>query len=267
MNSYDKLNNSLKEAGSMLCVGLDTDILKLPEGISKNIDGIIEFNRIIIEHTSDITAAYKINYAFYEQYGHDGFIAIDKTMSFIPGNKFVIADAKRGDIGNTSKSYAKACFETFSSDAITVSPYMGSDSVKPFLEYTDKMVFLLALTSNPGSNDFQRLISDNKPVYQHVITTSSKWSDYKKLGFVVGATHPDELKQIRNIVPKNPLLIPGVGTQGGDIDGVINANQNAPALVNVSRDVIYASAEIGFEKKVREKAEFYKSKLVWYNEG
>jgi orotidine-5'-phosphate decarboxylase len=247
----------------MLCVGLDTDLAKLPNGIPCNLDGMLEFNRIIIDATQDLTAAYKINYAFYEQYGHEGFRVIEQTMKLIPSTKFIIADAKRGDIGNTSKSYAKACFEALNSDAITVNPYMGSDSVKPFLEYSDKMVFLLALTSNPGSNDFQRLTLNDEFVYQRVIKVSSQWADYRNLGYVIGATHPEELKEIRQSIPSNPLLIPGVGTQGGDIDGVISANNGGVALINVSRDIIYAGKDSNFADHVRIKTEFYKSKLIW----
>ncbi len=263
MDSYSKLENSLIESGTMLCVGLDTDLAKLPKGIASNLTGMLEFNRIIINATQDLTAAYKINYAFYEQYGHEGFRIIEQTMNLIPQSKFIIADAKRGDIGNTSRSYAKACFEALNSDAITVNPYMGSDSVKPFLEYSDKMVFLLALTSNPGSSDFQRLKVDNDYLYQHVIEVSSKWADYKNLGYVIGATHPDELRTIRKTIPSNPLLIPGVGTQGGDIDGVLSANNGGVALINVSRDIIFAGADSDFANQVRIKAEFYKSKLKW----
>lgn len=263
MDSYSKLHNSLDESGTMLCVGLDTDISKLPKGIPGNLSGMLEFNKLIIEATHDITAAYKINYAFYEQYGYEGFHVIEQTINLIPESKFIIADAKRGDIGNTSKSYAIACFEALKSDAITVNPYMGSDSVKPFLEYSDKMVFLLALTSNPGSNDFQRIKVNDEFVYQHVIKVSSNWAEYKNLGFVIGATHPEELKEIRQMIPSNPLLIPGVGTQGGDIDGVISANDGGVALINVSRDIIYAGSDVDFVDKVRKKAEFYKSRLKW----
>ena len=182
MTTYEKINDSIKETNSILCIGLDSDVKKLPEGIAHNVEGILQFNQRIIEHTSAYAAAYKINFAFYEQYGTDGFNILKKTIDTIPNNRLIIADAKRGDIGNTSSAYASACFDYFGCDAVTVNPYMGFDSVSPFLEYKDKFVFLLALTSNKGSQDFQYLESNGKPLYHHVIEKSMKWGNVDNLG-------------------------------------------------------------------------------------
>jgi orotidine-5'-phosphate decarboxylase len=246
MTSYDKLINSISSKKSMLCVGLDSDINKIPNCFEKNISGLFEFNKIIIEQTQNICSAYKINFAFYEQYGSEGFELIKQTLRQIPDNIFTIADAKRGDIGNTSAAYSKAVFKNLNFDSITANPYMGLDSISPFLEDKSKLIFLLALTSNAGSQDFQRLISDGKPIYQHIIEKSAKNFSHKNLGFVIGATHPDELAALRKIIPENPILIPGVGTQGGDIQAIKKANNNSTALINVSRAIIYP--EISDEK-------------------
>jgi len=261
MKSYDKLNNSIEKSGSILCVGLDADIDKLPLGVERNLEGLLSFNREIISACAISASSFKINFAFYEQYGVNGFDVLLKTIEEIPKDKFIIADAKRGDIGNTSKAYAKSAFDFFNADSITVSPYMGSDSIIPFLEYKDKMVFILALTSNPGSADFQRLVSDGEPLYKHVIKKSISFGSTDSIGFVVGATHPEELEDIRQMIPENYLLIPGVGTQGGDIEAIIKANNNCPAIINVSRDVIYSSSGENYAEKASEKAEFYKKRF------
>jgi len=239
MNSYNKLKNSIAEKKTMLCVGLDSDINKIPNCFEKNIFGLFDFNKTVIEQTKDFAAAYKINFAFYEQYGKEGFDLIAKTLNLIPKNIFTVADAKRGDIGNTSAAYAKSVFEYFSFDSITVNPYMGFDSISPFLEDKSKFVFLLALTSNNGSADFQRLISEGKPIYQHIIEKSANEFSKENIGFVIGATHPKELSELRKIIPENAILIPGVGAQGGDIRAVKEANNNFVALINVSRAIIY----------------------------
>jgi orotidine-5'-phosphate decarboxylase len=189
--------------------------------------------------------------------GLDGWEILKKTINVLPSNIFLILDAKRGDIGNTSRAYARALYDTYHADAVTIAPYMGQDSVAPFLEYTDKFVFLLALTSNKGSEDFQRLECEGKPLFKHVIEKSSQWAPKENLGFVVGATHPEELAELRNENPNRVFLIPGVGAQGGDVDAVMKANQGELSLINVSRGVIYASNEADFAEVAREKAVMY----------
>lgn len=243
INAKTKLMNAIANKKSLLCVGLDTDLAKLPQKLfTQDFYGLLAFNKMVIEQTQDFAAAYKINFAFYEQYGDIGFNLIRKTLEFIPDKIFTIADAKRGDIGNTSVAYSKMAFNAFNFDAITVNPYMGIDSVASFLTNPAKMVFVLALTSNPGSFDFQRLMSDNKPVYQHVVEKFANEFSADNLGFVVGATHPQELQQLRKTIPNNVILIPGVGAQGGDVEQVLAANAGAPAIINVSRAILYPSA-------------------------
>lgn len=258
MNAYEKFIDCREKNNSLLCVGLDTDVGKLPQGISKDISGIYEFNKKVIEATKDLVCAYKINFAFYEQYGTAGIEIMKKTFDLIPHGIFTIADAKRGDIGNTSSAYAKSVFEYFGADSVTLSPYMGSDSIQPFLEHKSKMAFLLALTSNKGSADFQRLQSGGEPFYKHVIKRSAQWAGKDNLGYVIGATHPGELVEIRNEIPDRVILIPGVGSQGGDTAAVLKANNSGPAMINVSRDIIYTSHEADFEVHIRERAQYYK---------
>lgn len=258
MYAYTKLKNSIKLSKSMLCVGLDSDLTKIPKIYPATLDSIAEFNRAIIDATKEYACAYKINFAFYEQYGTDGFRLLENTVKLIPDNKFIIADAKRGDIGNTSKAYATAVFDYFGADAITANPYMGFDSIAPFLEYTNKLTFILALTSNPGSNDFQRLRLNEEPLYIKVIKTTMQYADINNIGFVVGATHPEELAEIRKIATDNFLLIPGIGTQGGNIESTLVANQGGPAVINVSRDIIYASNKEDFAERASDKAKIYR---------
>jgi orotidine-5'-phosphate decarboxylase len=259
MNAYNKYSLAVKTNSSFLCVGLDTVLEKIPNHLrEKELDGILEFNREIIESTKDSVCSFKINLAFYEQYGSDGFSLIRDTIKMIPDNIFIISDAKRGDIGYTSKAYAKACFEDLKADAMTVNPYMGYDSIEPFLENKEKYIFILALTSNPGSNDFQRLVSGGKEIYKHVIDKSITWAGKENLGFVVGATHPKELADIRNIIPERMLLIPGVGAQGGNVEDVIHSNGKAPFMINVSRDILYCSNDYDFAEKSAQKAKHYK---------
>ena len=257
MNSFDKLKNAISQTGSVLCVGLDSDIARLPESIDRDIDGLLQFNQKIIEATQEHAAAFKLNFAFYEQYGSKGFDVLKKTIEAIPDGKFIIADAKRGDIGNTSKAYAKSVFDFFRADAITVSPYMGSDSLQPFFDYEDKMIFILALTSNPGSQDFQRLKCEDKYLYEHVIEKSLQYGNESNTAYVVGATHPDELKHIREIIPKHFILIPGVGTQGGDVEAILESNGDSPVIINVSRDIIYNSGMEMFAEAAAVRAQYY----------
>jgi orotidine-5'-phosphate decarboxylase len=238
-----QLVNTIHSKKSFLCVGLDTDIQKLPAHFPKSIESIVDFNKAIIDATADLTAAYKINTAFYEQYGAAGWEVMAETLSYIPKDCFTIADAKRGDIGNTSSMYAKAFFENLRFDSITVSPYMGEDSVRPFLE-SGKVVIVLALTSNKGSNDFQHLLCDGKPLYAHVLESVNRWADADQLMYVVGATRAEYLANIRKMVPENFLLVPGVGSQGGSLEDVVAYGMNSAVglLVNSSRGIIYASS-------------------------
>jgi orotidine-5'-phosphate decarboxylase len=261
MKAYKKLLEIQEKRNSKLCIGLDSDINKIPSHFKKDIESIYKFNCEIISATREFAASYKINFAFYEQYGSHGFNVLKKTIEFLGGNEFIIADSKRGDIGNTSAAYAASCFEYFNADAITVAPYMGKDSLSPFLNYKDKLTFVLALTSNPGSEDFQRLVIDGKQLYQHVIEKCNNWSNPYSIGFVAGATHPNDIYEIRKIAQDNFLLIPGVGTQGGDIQKIMDANSNAPCIVNVSRDIIYSGSGLDFANLAAAKANYYRNSL------
>jgi len=229
---------------SYLCTGLDTEMGKIPSHLPKNEDGFLDFNRKIVQATAQHSVAYKINTAFYEQYGAMGWNWMKETLSYIPKNTFTIADAKRGDIGNTSKMYARAFFENLDFDAITVSPYMGEDSIRPFLEFKNKTIICLALTSNEGHKDFQtQQVDQYKTLYESVIETVCKWGNEDQLMFVVGATRAEKVKEIRNIIPNHFLLVPGVGAQGGSLTDITNAaaNNEIGLLVNSSRGIIYAS--------------------------
>ena len=250
-----ELFNTIQKKKSFLCVGLDTDITKIPQHLLKTEDPIFEFNKQIIDATKDFAVSFKPNMAFYETQGVKGWISLEKTINYINQtcpDIFTIADAKRGDIGNTSKMYAKAFLETLNFDSITVAPYMGEDSVKPFMEYKNKWVILLALTSNEGSKDFQ--IGNN--LYQQVLTTSKSWSSPDNMMYVVGATKAEMLSDIRKIVPDSFLLVPGVGAQGGSLNDVAKhgMNKQCGLLVNSSRGIIYASSGENFAEKAREEA-------------
>lgn len=240
------LSKRILQKRSYLCVGLDTDLSLIPEFLRKEKDPIFEFNRLIIDATAAYCVAYKPNIAFYEALGAKGWESLQKTIEYIPQSHFTIADAKRGDIGNTSGLYAKTFFDPTSSgldfDAVTVAPYMGYDSVSPFLKYTNKWTILLALTSNPGSTDFQQLDVQGKRVYEKVLETSLTWEGSDRLMYVVGATQARELENIRRIVPEHFLLVPGVGAQGGNLEEVsrLGMNQWVGLLVNSSRSIIYA---------------------------
>lgn len=265
------LIESIKTKRTFLCIGLDPDLEKLPDHISKDADGILEFNKAIIDATRDLCVAYKPNTAFYETLGADGWRALEETVKYIGHEHLIIADAKRGDIGNSSKMYAKALFETLGADAVTISPYMGYDSAKPFLDYKNKWTVFLTLTSNQGAEDIQTkdmnaLLSigsegiQNRQrwmqVYEHIAYEIKDWATDENAMLVVGATRADRLKKIRNIVPSFFLLVPGIGAQGGDFDNVINngMNEDCGLLVNSSRAIIYASSKQDFATKAREKA-------------
>ena len=242
---------------SSLCIGLDSDTSRLPKHLLKYDDPVFEFNRQIIEATCDLCVAYKPNLAFYEALGPSGWTTLEKTLELIPDDIFTIADAKRGDIGNTSRQYAIAFFEKMNFDAVTVAPYMGEDSVKPFLEFVGKWAILLALTSNKGGMDFQMTPQERgEPLFKKVIKKSQKWGTPDNLMYVIGATHPRKFKEIRAIAPEHFLLVPGIGAQGGSLEQVCKygLNQDAGLLVNSSREIIFAGDGKDFAQKAREKA-------------
>lgn len=244
---------------SFLCVGLDSDPDRIPEFLKANYDEpVLEFNRRIIAATQDLAVAYKPNLAFYEALGPKGWEILQQTLELIPDHILTIADAKRGDIGNTSRRYAKAFFETLGFDAITIAPYMGYDSVAPFLEFEDKWVFLLALTSNLGAEDFQWYGPDQAPLYHRVIEKSAEWARDLPghLGYVTGATRPEYLAEIRTLAPEAFFLVPGIGAQGGDFEGVVKNGLNGTCglLVNSSRGIIYAGQGEDFDLEARKKA-------------
>jgi len=254
-----ELVENIKQKQSFLCIGLDTDITKIPQHLLTEEDPIFEFNKQIIDATHDLCVSYKPNMAFYETEGVNGWISLEKTINYINKNYpniFTIADAKRGDIGNTSKMYAKAFLEKMNFDAITVAPYMGEDSVTPFLEYKNKWVILLALTSNKGAFDFQTLVTENKMLFQQVLETSKKWGNPDTMMYVVGATKAEMLGDIRKIIPDSFLLVPGVGAQGGSLQEVAKygMNKECGLLINSSRGIIYASNGNDFATKAREEA-------------
>lgn len=254
-----QLLEQIKQKQSFLCVGLDTDVNKIPQELLAMEDPVFEFNKQIINKTAQYAVAYKPNTAFYEVYGTKGWMSLERTIQYIHNNFpeiFVIADAKRGDIGNTSANYAKAFFNTLKADALTVAPYMGKDSVAPFLNFEDKWIILLALTSNAGSKDFQYLSVGDKMLHQQVLQTATTWADSEKMMFVVGATHPEELGEIRKMLPDYFFLVPGVGAQGGDLQAVAKngLNNECGLLVNSSRGIIYASNGSDFAIRASEKA-------------
>lgn len=255
----DKLFDNIKNKHSFLCVGLDSDINKIPEFLLSENDPVFEFNKAIIDATAEYAVAYKPNVAFYESRGSAGWETLIKTADYIKKNYpdiFVIADAKRGDIGNTSKLYARTFFEENSFDAVTVAPYMGEDSVTPFLSYEDRWVILLALTSNKGADDFQYHTESGTRLFEKVLETSSKWGNQNNMMFVVGATRAEMLADIRKIVPDHFLLIPGVGAQGGSLAEVVKYGMNSQCglLVNSSRGIIFADSSESFNNTAGLKA-------------
>ena len=254
-----QLIEQIKKKQSFLCIGLDVDLEKIPTHLLKLEDPIFQFNKEIIDATHSLAVAYKPNIAFYEAYGLKGWKALQKTIAYLNSNYpeiFTIADAKRGDIGNTSTRYAKAFFEDLSFDSITVAPYMGSDSVEPFLAFEDKFTILLALTSNAGGLDFQTLSIEGEALYKKVLRTSLKWKNSEQLMYVVGATRPEFFADIRKIIPDHFLLVPGVGAQGGKLADICahGLNDDVGLLVNSSRGIIYASNQEDFASAAREKA-------------
>ncbi len=257
MNFVEKLTTTMRKNNSLVCVGLDPDQEKTPPEIS-----VAEFNQAIIEATADLVCAYKINLAFYEALGDDGMSILKQTKNFIPDDIPVIGDAKRGDIGNTAKAYARAIFDYFGFDATTVNPYLGYDSLEPFLQYRDRGIFILCRTSNAGAVDFQSLnveTGDNKniPLFQVVARKAGEWNRHGNIGLVVGATYPDELKIIREQHPDMPLLIPGIGAQGGDLELTVRYGvdrRGEKAIINSSRQILYASQGKDFAPAARQAA-------------
>jgi orotidine-5'-phosphate decarboxylase len=270
-----QLVEQIQQKQSYLCVGLDTDITKIPAHLQSHPNAIVEFNKAIIDATKDFCVSYKINTAFYEAMGVKGWQAMEETVNYIPSTQFKIADAKRGDIGNTSSQYAKAFFGTMNFDAITVAPYMGEDSVRPFLEYEGKWAIVLGLTSNKGANDFElkQLISENGEehlraefLYERVLRTVSKWGNPSNLMFVVGATQAEEFVNIREIIPEHFLLVPGVGAQGGSLKDISEKamNKDCGLLVNASRAIIYASEKEDFAEEAKSIAQQYQFEMKSY---
>jgi len=254
-----KLIEQIHKKKSFLCIGLDVDLDKIPKHLLKEKDPIFAFNKAIVDATHHLCVAYKPNIAFYEAYGLKGWQALKKTIEYINENHpeiFTIADAKRGDIGNTSSRYAKAFFEDLAFDSLTVAPYMGKDSVEPFLAFKNKHTILLTLTSNEGSSDFQTQKINEKELYKHILETSKTWKNSENLMYVVGATKAEHLAEIRRIIPDSFLLIPGVGAQGGDLQEVCKygMNDNVGLLINSSRGIIYASQDENFAQVAAKKA-------------
>ncbi|OMP30352.1 orotidine-5'-phosphate decarboxylase [Mangrovimonas sp. DI 80] len=255
----EQLVEQIKLKNSFLCVGLDVDLNKIPPHLLEEEDPIFAFNKAIIDATHDLCVAYKPNIAFFEAYGLKGWQALEKTISYINENYpeiFTIADAKRGDIGNTSTMYAKAFFEDLAFDSVTIAPYMGKDSVEPFLAFQDKHTILLALTSNEGAFDFQTKLIDGKELYKHVLETSKSYKNSKNLMYVVGATKAEYLSEIRAIIPDSFLLVPGVGAQGGNLQEVCKygMNDQVGLLINSSRGIIYASQGEDFAEAAAKEA-------------
>lgn len=265
----DQLFRNIKEKRSFLCVGLDTDIEKIPVSMMESEDPVFEFNRRIIDFTEKHTIAYKINAAFYECRGIEGWKSLEKTLDHIKTNYpgiMVIADAKRGDIGNTSRMYAKAFFESMNFDAVTVAPYMGEDSVTPFLSWKDKWVIILALTSNKGADDFQYHDENGIKLFEKVLSVSKNWGSANNIMYVAGATRAEMLKEIRQIVPEHFLLIPGIGAQGGSLGEVVKYGMNSKCglIVNSSRGIIFADSSENFDRVAGEKAAEIQSEMESY---
>jgi orotidine-5'-phosphate decarboxylase len=264
--NYEQLFEQIKAKKSFLCTGLDSEWDKLPKHLLKDKNPVFSFNREIIDATAEYSVAYKPNLAFYESLGIKGWQALEQTVEYIREKYpeiFIIADAKRGDIGNTSKLYAKAFFENMNFDAVTVAPYMGEDSVSPFLSYSDKWVILLALTSNKGADDFQYHGENGKPLFEKVLEKSQQWADKDRMMYVVGATRAEMLSEIRQIVPDHFLLVPGVGAQGGSLQEVarFGMNNKCGLLVNSSRAIIFADNTENFAVVAAEKAKEVQSEM------
>jgi orotidine-5'-phosphate decarboxylase len=257
MHFSERIDRIIQDKRSLLCVGLDTVLEKIPESLRRQEDPLFAFNKAIIAATAPFAAAYKVNTAFYEAYGLAGWRALEATFRYLPGDVIRIADAKRGDIGNTSKMYARAVFEQLGADAVTVNPLMGGDSVTPFLEDESRGVFFLCLTSNPGSRDFQHLLTGDGVLYEVIARQVEKWNKKRNCGLVVGATQPEQLGMIRRMTPNLPFLIPGIGTQGGDLEASVRLGTDTSgraALFNSSRAILFASEGPDFGEAAAEAA-------------
>ncbi len=266
MNFIEKLANATRKNKSLLCVGLDPDPKLMPDKV-----GVFEFNKAIIDATADLVCAYKPNIAFYEALGNEGLDALKQTVEYVPDDIPVIVDAKRGDIGNTAKAYARALFDYFNFDATTVNPYLGFDALEPFIQYSDKGVLILCRTSNAGAADFQSLRceteGDSRPLFEIVALKASQWNIHGNIGLVVGATYPEELRLIRNSYPDMPLLIPGIGAQGGNLASTVRYGVNARgegAIINSSRGIIYASPGKDFAQAARQAASSLRDQINDY---
>jgi orotidine-5'-phosphate decarboxylase len=271
MNFLEKLINAARNNNSLLCVGLDPDPELMPDKVA-----IFAFNKAIIDATSELVCAYKLNFAFYEAFSAQGFNILKDTVDCIPDDIPVIADAKRGDIGNTAQAYARAIFSKLNFDAATVNPYLGFDSIEPFIQYRDRGVFILCRTSNPSSADFQslncKIDKQSSPLFELVAAKASQWNRYGNIGLVVGATYPQELKLIRQNHPDMPLLIPGIGTQGGDLEKAVRYGVDVngeKAIINSSRQIIYASRDRNFAQaaqqaatKLRDQINHYRADII-----
>jgi len=251
-----ELIKQIRTKRSFLCVGLDPDLAKIPKHLLELEDPVFEFNKGIIDATKDFAVAYKPNLAFYECLGIQGWKSFQKTIEYIPKDCLVIADAKRGDIGNTSLYYAKTFFETYNCDALTIAPYMGSDSVKPFLNHEDKWAVVLAMTSNQGAKDFQFIESKKTPLFESVVRKCIEWGTSEQIMFVVGATRSSDIAKIRALAPNHFFLVPGVGAQGGSLDEVVKYGMNSDCglLVNSSRGIIYADTTEDFKVGAKKEA-------------
>ncbi len=264
MNFQARARDIIRRKNSLLCVGLDTVVEKLPDSIRAADNPLFTFNKAIIDATADYAAAFKVNLAFYEAYGLQGWEALQQTFAYLPEDVLKIADAKRGDIGNTATMYARAIFDELGADAVTVNPYMGFDSAEPFLQDDEKGVFFLCLTSNPGSHDFQHFSNGDVCLYERVAETVNSWNVRGNCGLVVGATHPDELAAVRNLAPNLPFLIPGIGAQGGDLVASVKNGTDvngSSALFNSSRAIIYASSGNDFAAAASEAAKLTRDQL------
>jgi orotidine-5'-phosphate decarboxylase len=269
MKFIQKLKRVSQKNNSLLCVGLDTELEKIPKFLMCEKDPIFSFNQKIIDSTKDLVCSYKPNLAFYEAYGIKGVEALKKTCEYVPKDIPIILDAKRGDIGNTSKMYAKAIFEEFKADGVTLNPYLGEDSLSPFLEYENKCSFILCLTSNAGAKDFQLQKIEGKPLYKIVAEKVKTWNKKGNCGLVVGATYPEQLKEIREMAEELPILIPGVGAQKGDVEKTVKygTDKNGElAIINSSRGIIYASSEKDFAEAARREAERLRNEFNLYRE-
>ncbi len=265
-----KIQQSVQSSGSMICVGLDFDPRKLPELYRDSLKGMYQFADRIIDATQDIVCAYKPNLGFYEAFGPDGLSLLKLVCKRIPDNRVIILDGKRGDIGNTAEFYARAMFEIYGADWVTINPYMGYDSVRPFILDKERGAFVLCLTSNPGARDFQRQEIAGKPLYRHVARQVVSWNKSNNCGLVVGATHPEQLIELRKVAEDMPLLIPGVGAQGGDLEKAAVGGTDGfrkPAIINVSRSVLYASSGPDFDEAARKAIHELNHQIASFNKG